>query len=341
MHNGNPQRETTIAGSADRWRVAWLLILMLCPGLVGCQSSRWFQPAMAPIPQAFQGVPTSAQLVSAIQRNTSAVQQLNCNVRVVMDGMPTSASGTLLLERPDRLRLKVGVLGMTDSGIDIGSNAERFWIFNKSSFGGAQPTIFYANHAEFANSPLQRSFQLRPQWLFDALGLIDFDPAEQVEGPFQKNGNLELYTTLVTPAGPTHRILTIDPESGLVLQQALYDSQNRLLGWARASKHRYFEEHQVSLPQHIELTTMAPDGQDTRLSVQIQSHTINSLYVDPQVTWTMPRPADVPVVDLTRVDPAVLQQTFAPPAGTVRTPADPRKQPVRLGKLRGFDLFSR
>ena len=320
-----------------------VMAMAICLVFSGCQSPRWFQPKAAPpIPPAFQATPTSDQIVATIQRNTEGVRQLNCNVKVLMDGMPASASGTLLMERPNRLRMKVGVLGMTDSGIDIGSNEERFWIFNKSSFGGSRPAVYYANHQEYANSPLHQTVQLRPQWLFDAMGLVAFDPAERVEGPFQKNGNLELYTTLPTPAGETHRVLTIDPQTGLVLQQALYDSQNRRLGWVRARKHRYFPEHNVSLPQHIELNTIGPNGQPMKLSLQIQSHTINALYVDPQITWSMPRPADVPVVDLTRVDPAVFQQSMNPPRDVnYQAAEDSRPQPARLGKLRGFDLFNR
>lgn len=206
----------------------------------------------------------------------------------------------------------------------------------------ARPTVFYAEHQAFANSPLQQAIQLRPSWLFDALGLLEFDPAEQIEGPFQKNDNLELYTSLVTSAGTTHRVLTIDPKTGLVLQQAMYDSQNRRLGWVRASKHQFFPEHNVSLPQSIELYTNGPNGKPTRLSVQIQSHTLNSLYVDPQITWSMPQPADVPIVDLTQVDPAVFQQSMSPPQGPVsRQVQDDRPRPFRLGKLQGFDLFGR
>ena len=319
----------------------WILLGILC-FVCGCQSPRWFKPAAPPIPMAFQAAPTTDSAVSTIRRNTQGVRQLNSNIKVVMDGMPASATGTLLIERPDRLRMKVGVLGMTNSGIDIGSNDERFWIFNKSSFGGSRPTVFYAKHAEYANSPLHQAIQLRPQWFFDALGLVEFGPDERIEGPFQKNGNLELIATSKTATGETHRVLTIDAKTGVVLQQALYDSQNRLLGWARSSKHRYYEEHQVTLPQHIELNTIGPDGQPTKLSVQLQSSTINSLYVDPTITWAMPQPADVPVVDLTRVDPAAFHTSIQPPGGAgYEAIEESRDKPPRMSRLQGFNLFSR
>lgn len=313
----------------------------------GCSSTSFLRPATPAIPEVLPATPGINQLVSTIHRNTEAVRQLNSSVKVVMDGMP-SASGTLLMERPDRLRLKVGILGMTDSGIDIGSNEEVFWFFNKSSFGGSRPTVFFANHHEYNRSAMQQSFQFRPQWLMDAMGLIQFDANETFDGPVQRDGNLELYATAVTQSGKIKRVLTIAPGSGLVLQLAVYDGSNRLLGWARSSKHRYFEEHNVSLPQHIKLTAVGANGQNVNLSVQVQSHSLNSLYVDPAITWAMPQPADVPVVDLARVNPATLQQSLTPgtrPAsyrgGSDEFSNEPQasgRRPARLGLLKGFKL---
>ncbi len=322
----------------------WIGVTLITVTLAvsGCQSPRWFKPAAPAIPTALQPAPTADAVVATIRQNTLGVRQLNSNVKVVMDGMPASATGTLLIERPNRLRMKVGVLGMTNSGIDIGSNEERFWIFNKSSFGGSRPTIFFARHQEYANSPMHQTIQLRPQWFMDAMGLVQFDAAEKIEGPFNRNGNLELIATLPTPSGETHRILTIDPKTGVVLQQALYDSKNRLLGWARSSKHRYYEEQNVTLPQHIELNTVGPNGQQTKIAVQIQSSTINALYVDPQITWSMPQPGDVPVVDLTKIDPSSFQTSVRPPAGSgYEAIEETRAKPARLGRLQGFNLFSR
>ena len=335
--------------SPSSWTLSVALACLCATLLVatGCQSTRWFKPAVPQPPIVIQSpVPTSAELVSMIRRNTEGIRQLNSNVKVVMDGMPASASGSLLMERPNRMRLKVGILGMTNSGIDIGSNADRFWIFNKSSFGGARPTVYYANHEEYAHSAMQQNFQLRPQWIFDAMGLIEFDPEERFDGPYAKGGFLELHSTIPTTTGNIIRILTVDSKTGVVLQQSIHDSNNRLLGWVRASKHRYYKEHQASLPQHIKLTTIAPDGQPVTLSVQIQSHMINSLYVDPDVTWSMPQPADVPLVDLTRLDPSMLQP-FAKPPGSDSgqnpdsDPTDTRDKPFRMSKLRGFNLLSR
>ncbi len=292
---------------------------------------------MAPV--VFQSAPTIEEVVANIRRNTNAVNQLRSNVKVTMDGIPTSVNGTLLVERPDRLRLKVGVLGATI--LDIGSNSERFWIFNKSSFGGQQPAVYYANHQEYEGSELMQTFNLRPQWIIDAMGLLEFGANEQVQGPFQRDGLLELHTSVPSANGVMNRVIKVDGKTGVVLQQAIYDQQHRLLGWATSSKHRHFPEQNAVLPGHIELNIVDPAGQTVKMAVNVQSHSLNSLYVDPQVTWAMPQPKDVPAFDLTRIDSNSLQGLFSsnqPIQGGAPAPDDQRRRPFQLGRLRGFDL---
>ncbi len=329
--------------AAVRWSGRCPLIglaLVVLTMLPGCAQFRTMIRRPPPAPVVFQGLPPSEQLLATIRSNSQAVRQLECDVKVTMDGLPTGASGTLLVERPDRLRLKVGVLGMTNSGVDIGNNEDRFWIFNKSSFGGQSPAIYYARHDSFQNSALQQAVPLQPQWLIDALGLLDLDAASGIEGPFQRHdGFLELRVRETTPRGDLNRVLVIDPRHGWILQQAVYDSGNQLVAWSKSTRFRYYPEHNASLPGHVEMHMVRADRQTMRLAVALHSHTINRLYVDPQVTWQMPQPADVPQVDLSTVDPASLNNALsANPVSGVPTAGIPAPRPLQLSQLRGFDF---
>ena len=121
-----------------RWAwVIWCSVIAL--GMSGCASLNSFLRPAPKAPVIFETTPASAGLVAAIEANASAVQQMESDIRLSMEGMPAAIRGKLLFASPDNLRLKAGVLGMTDSGIDIGSNRERFWIYNKSCAGGAVP----------------------------------------------------------------------------------------------------------------------------------------------------------------------------------------------------------
>ena len=317
-----------------------LIIGMFTLALVetaGCQSLR-FLPSRRPAPPiAFEAVPDKNQLVAAIQRNTDAVKQLDSSVKVSMDGMPT-VSGTLLLERPNRMRLKVGFLGMTGSGLDVGSNDELFWIWNKSSIGDQSPAIYFARHDEYRNSQLQRSSQLQPQWIIDAMGLLEFDTTKPIEGPFKcKDGRYEIRTEIASPAGPMKRRTIIDPRYGWIVQQSIYDPQNRLVVWANSKSYRYFPEHNASLPQHVELHVIDASGGEQTLNVQFLNHEINALFGDPQRIWTMPNPADVPQVDLTKVRMDNSTSQLRPGANLASQNQSAQNRPWKRPKLRGFD----
>ncbi|MGI9516100.1 MAG: hypothetical protein ACR2NP_03560 [Pirellulaceae bacterium] len=324
----------------NSWRAiqlaSGLLIAACLLASCGCQTLTWFQPRTPPAPVVFEATPSAEQLVANIESNARSVQQLKSSVKVAMDGLPVSATGTLLMERPQRMRLKVGLLNMTDTGVDIGSNEDRFWVFNKSSVGGQEPAIYFARHADYQNSQLRQSLGLEPQWLFDALGLIEFDDSWQVAGPYMVKGFVELHVTSQGPGGIRKRVMTLHPQSGVILQQAVYDAQNRLLAWAKADKHRYYAEHEATLPQYVELNMVDPQGNNTRLAVQLQSHTINSLYVDPELTWKMPAPSDVPVVDLNQVNAQAVQRVPEIPPG-VATATESRRQPYQRPRPQGFD----
>ena len=121
-----------------------------------------------------------------------------------------------------------------------------------------------------------------------------------------------------------------------VTRQAVH-AYSRVVGaWCKSTRFRYYPEHNTSLPGHIELHVVGPDRQTTRLAVALHSHNINRLYVDPGLTWQMPRPADVPQIDLSTVDPSSLQSSRSGSGSSLVETATPR--PWQFDKLRGFDL---
>ncbi len=298
----------------------------------GCAIQSLYQRPAA-LPEALPSTPDGQQLLEQVNRNAAAVKQLQSNVRVAMDGLP-SVKGTLVLERPKRLRLRVGFLGMTENGIDVGSNDDVFWIWNKSSIGGQTPAIYYAKHRDYANSRLQQSVQLQPQWIIDSLGLIELDPAAIAHGPqLRADGRYEIRTEIFSPRGLMHRITVVDPRYGWVVQQSVYDANQRLVAWANSTKYRYYPEHQASLPQHIALHVYDPSGEEMTLTVQVLSHRLNEWWLDDSI-WEMPQPPDVPRIDLTQV--AV--QPATPTAMPMDRTGDRRPTPWQRPQLRGFEL---
>ena len=332
-------------------RLLWTIVVcaVLSCGFSGCHLLTRFHAPLPKPPVAFQAPPNQQDLIQQVQRNTQAVRQLQADVSVTMDDV-WNARGTLVLERPQRLRLKIGAVAVPI--LDVGSNDEHFWIYNQTSLGGQTPALYFARHREFANSPLQQSLPLRPQWIMDALGLIEFTPDQNLEGPFpRQDGRVELRSTLQTAQGPMTRVTVIDPQYGWVVQQSVYHANHKLVVYANSTKYRYFPEQQVSIPQYIELHIFDPTGQEMEVTLRLSNIRLNAFYGDPAQAWQMPTPTNVPQVDLTQVNlqaqqgipssPSSSGQAWYPPGSTPTAPPSSQrtaKTPWRP-QIRGLGSF--
>ena len=240
------------------------------------------------------------QLILALNERTKRINQLKTDVRVSMDGAPTMR-GTLLLERPKRLRMKAGIAGL--NGVDIGSNNERFWIWTKVPMPGQPPTLMYARHIDFETSAIRRQIPLDPAWLIDGLGSVEFKPTDQHSGPFRRpDGRLEVHSFRQTAVGQNIRTCVIDSRTGDVVQQSFYDKSGELIAFLNSIEHRYYEDEQVSLPQRVVLNVVEGD-KVSKITIDAGQYSINSLFGDPERLWAMPNPSDVNRVDLSTLQP--------------------------------------
>jgi hypothetical protein len=286
-------------------------LLGLLSSQTGCQIFSRFrtEPDVAPI--VFQQAPDQQQLLSYLNAQAQKVKQLKTNVRVSLDGMPT-LRGSLVLERPKRLRLKAGLLGVSEMGVDVGSNDDGFWVWTKASLPGEKPAIYFASHEAYQNSPIRKALPFDPAWIIDALGFVEFSPTDRHDGPFQRSdGRYEIRSYIQTAAGPTARISVVDPKHGWIVQQAIYDSTGRRVAYVDSIKHKLYPLAEVSLPERIEIHVFQPDGREMKLVVDADDYTINTLYGDPARMWVMPNPPDIPKIDLAQVPAA------PPVAGTI------------------------
>ncbi len=264
----------------------------------GCRTVNSFRSSGERAPVLFSTAPDLGGLVNAINANTAEVRQLSCDIQIRMDGVPP-LSGTLIVEKPRRMRLKAGLIGISEMGVDVGSNDEEFWVWNKSAFGGQAPAIYFAKHSEFAKSSMRQSIPFEPQWIIDALGLISLEPNRLIQSPLPRaDGLIELRMETQTHNGPVTKTLVVDSKTGLVLQQAIYDAKMQLIAYSVAGEHQHFKEFHASLPRHIKLVVIGLDRRPNSLTVDLAGHEINQLYGDPDRQWTMPQPSDAQWFDL-------------------------------------------
>lgn len=313
------------------YRIYLVLIAIFASLQTGCvwPFNQFYNRSVTDAPIVFTETPSKEQIIQAVNANSQRVHALESQVKVTVDGLP-GITGNLALEKPRNFRLQANLLGVSGMGADVGSNDELFWVWVKAPVPGQTPQILYARHAEYAVSPARQLMPIDPTWIRDALGLTEFDPQHLHEGPFARSdGQLEMRTRLQTPTGPQTRITAIDPKYGWITEQMLLDGQGTPVVIARSSRHRYYQEVGVSLPQRVSIQVAPSTPQAQNLTVDAQSYSINRLSGDPAVLWTMPQPPGVPLVDLAAPIPGMYspnQPSFPnPPPGN--SPVAPTSQP--------------
>lgn len=286
-------------------RVFLPIILFLLTAVFPSQSSAQlfkFGKKKETLPVVFNRMPSQAELLQHLANNSQKFRQLSGDLRVSLDGTP-QLRGTMQLELPKRLRIKAGVMGVSQFGVDVGSNEQDFWVWTKVNLPRQKPAIFHASHEGFrqVSSSVREAIPLEPVWLLEGLGLIEFDANTIHQGPvLSREGYLQLYSAIQTPNGRNVRVTTIHPQYGTVLQQSLYDQQNKLIAYTDSLDYRSFPQQRTALPEKI-VMYLFQHGQQTKMVIEASDYRFDSLYGDPNQMWAMPQPDGVESIDLTRL----------------------------------------
>jgi hypothetical protein len=298
----------------DGYRRRGLLLAMLgCVGIcgVGCQFSA-LRGMFRSEPRVLPAQPTIEQVIEVVNRNNGAITEFaTTNARLSGPGFPTLRAN-LAFQRDRRFRLRADFMNSPE--LDVGSNDELFWFWVKRA---QPPGVFYCRHADLATTQFRQAIPVDPEMLAEAFGTGTFDPALPQEGPIQlPNDRLEVRTIRYTPQGPSVKRTILDAGRGWILEQHLYDAQNRLVASSFASGHRRDPATNLVMPQKVKIACQMP-GTTEGFSVQIDLGTVavNRLQGDPQQLWAMPTYQGSPTVDLCS---PTGQPMF--PAASTRTP---------------------
>lgn len=282
-----------------RLSIAMMVLCGLHPQPAAAQLFKFGRKKNDAPPVVFERVPTQAELLQHIAANSQKFRQLSSDLRISLDGTP-QLRGTMQLELPKRLRIKAGVMGVSQFGVDVGSNEQDFWVWTKVNLPRQKPAIFFASHEGYKQvaSTARNAIPLEPVWLLEGLGLIEFESTDVHRGPeLTPEGFLRLYSMRQTPSGRNIRVTLIHPQQGTIQQQALYDSQNQLIAYTDSKDYRSFPERGISLPEKIEMY-LFQSGQQTKMVIETSDYQFDSLYGDPNQMWGMPQPEGIQSVNL-------------------------------------------
>jgi hypothetical protein len=300
-------------------QLRWLLILVT--GLFvlsGANCPHMVRQYTNPQPRVLSASPSLEQVIEVVNRNSSQIQSFWTNRASLSGSGFPSLSASIAFQRPQRFRLQAG----TGFGpeIDLGSNDQLFWFWVKRN----QPAVFFCRHDQFAGSEAQRATPFEPQWLIEALGVVEFDRNLPHQMTLQANDRIRIDTTRDTPEGPVAKVTIVDGSQGWVLEQYVYDVRRRLVASAIASGHRRDPMTNLVMPASVQITS--PQAQ-LSLRIDLGNVEINRLTDDRPALWSMPSIAGATAVNmgdpnfhLPEPQPAMTTtRRGAPPAGWQRS----------------------
>jgi len=277
---------------------SFLLILILLP-FIGCESAKnLFKPkngvGQSILPSS--GELALEQILTAINRNSMAIRNMTTEDAMLnVPGVPVPVRSSIMLERPKRLRIRGGASSLTGQELDFGSNDELFWFWVRRL---ESKETYYCRHDQFATSPVRNMVPIEPDWILEALGIVEFRGDEQHEGPFTvEGGKLMIVTRRQTPSGLFTKRTTIDAKNGWILRQEMYSPQNVLTALAISSDHRYDKQTGILYAKRIEVQCQGAEGS---LTIELGNPTFNSPTPISSGLFTMPtfdgyRPVDLAI----------------------------------------------
>jgi hypothetical protein len=198
----------------------------------------------------------------------------------------------MTFERPKRLRIQGAASTLGSQEFDFGSNDELFWFWTRRGTDG----MWYCRHDQYHMSPMRNDIPIDPDWLIEALGIVEFKPTDQHSGPNRtSDGNWEIISHCQTPSGQYIKRTVIDAKGGWVIRQELYTPQNQLVAMAEATKVDYDRGTGIHYAKRIAVQCRGMEGQ---MVIDLGSPRFNTSTSLAPVMFVMPKYEGYPAVDL-------------------------------------------
>ena len=238
--------------------------LLVCLCLTGCASLKnLFKRGDTPPPQPFTAIaqPTLEQITSAVNRNSQMIRNFTTeNASISVPGVMIPLHSRLTFERPKRLRIQGSVSSLGSQEFDFGSNDELFWLWMRRNAG----EMWYCQHELYPICPVRSAIPIDPDWLIEALGVVEFKPTDQHFGPTRlEDGNWEILSHCQTASGQFIKRTVVDSKIGWILRKELYTPQNELVALAEATDLRFDRGTGIYYVKRVSIQCQGMEGKMT------------------------------------------------------------------------------
>ncbi|HVJ86802.1 MAG TPA: hypothetical protein VM452_14215, partial [Caulifigura sp.] len=284
-----------------------LQILILATALLapGCNWLNRFGSTRDPFgPKAACALPpesTKEEIVAYLNKNILAEEGKpglrgwkSESAKIQMQGF--SVGATLQVEAPRNFRLRVSQPLSNTAMLDIGSNSEHFWVWDKNA---PERVVMTCRHDDIASTAasLQMPFPVQPEWLMEVLGVVPLDPSEfRLERESKGSPFVKLISECRGPAGePMQRVIQVNACHGLVMLHELRNAEGKVIASASFSGHYHDPETKLVLVKQIRLEL----PQDKMLLVlKLDGIRVNPSVTDGDVVFTLPQLPGHKTIDL-------------------------------------------
>ncbi|MDX1964558.1 MAG: hypothetical protein SFX18_15510 [Pirellulales bacterium] len=286
--------------------IVMLALLLLCLGQLGCATRR-----RVPLTQILPPAAPLNQVLTEVNNNTARVRSVLCtNGTLQAAGTPLNLRANLALERPRNFRLRADT-AFTGAELDVGSNADQYWLWVRRN---NPPSMYFGRHDQFAASSARRIFPIEPEMLSETLGLVSFQPNEQVQGPFPRGGDLvEVRRPRLVAGEALNQVIVLDIRRGVVTEQHLYGATGQRVATVMTSEYERDPASGAALPHRIDVDWPLANLQ---FRLDLPDLLVNTLGPEQASLWQRPSYPGSADVDLATVQiqaaPASNTQNLAP-----------------------------
>jgi hypothetical protein len=285
-------------------------LLLLAAALLPLGGCKWLDELMTnkgpkpgdPLPKV-----QPDQLVTYLNERAARLQTLNYgDVRVATrsNGVPLPAlHGNLAANQPRNFRM-TGQGGAMGAKVDLGSNADQFWVYFDAPT--VKPMFVFASHTDFESgkAKIPGGIPFEPDWVMQALGMMPLSPNNQYTASTdQKTRTFMLSWPAVTPGGASvvkEIVFDGDPATGTkpqVKRHIVRDTKGRMICVAEIKEARTVQlavtDPRSGLPlaiQHPTRMVLKWEDQKFEMELELKTGEVNKPLTDEQTRRLFTRP---------------------------------------------------
>jgi hypothetical protein len=204
------------------------------------------------------------------------------NVEFIMSPIPVPVPGEIIAEAPRNFRLRVyNPIGGGDE-LDVGSNSEEFWLWQKQM---NPPYLLTARHEDMPIALQHFRIPFQPDWIMQVMGVIPIDGGEYELHHVPDQPYVELAANGHSPDGkPVRRVIRVSTRTGYVTEHALWGGDGRMIASAELDGHRVDKATGAVMPNVIRINW--PEH-DLNLKMKLGTVQVNPPHL-PEMAWQVP-----------------------------------------------------